>query len=101
VGAAINMGLSEALSDDGELSGRGSSLVRGTLTGLATLVGGAFHALPFLISDTQTALKVVYVVVTIELITIAWLRQRFVQGPAHRSLVQVTLGGFIVAALAR
>ena len=28
LGAAISMGLSEALSDDGELSGRGSSLVR-------------------------------------------------------------------------
>src|SRR5262249_39460904 len=44
LGAAISMGLSEALSDDGELSGRGSSLVRGALTGVATFVGGTFHA---------------------------------------------------------
>src|SRR6059036_3022708 len=34
LGAAISMGLSEALSDDGELSGRGNSLVRGALTGM-------------------------------------------------------------------
>ena len=97
LGAAISMGLSEALSDDGELSGRGSSLVRGALTGMATFVGGTFHALPFLISDTQTALKVAYVVVGMELITIAWVRRRFLQVPLHRSLVQVTMGGCVVA----
>jgi erythrin-vacuolar iron transport family protein len=99
LGAAISMALSEALSDDGELSGRGSSAVRGALTGIATFVGGTFHALPFLISDTQSALKVAYVVVAMELITIAWVRRRFLQVPLHRSLVQVTLGGCVVAAL--
>jgi hypothetical protein len=99
LGAAISMGLSEALSDDGELSGRGNSMVRGTLTGIATFVGGTFHALPFLISDTQTALKVAYVVVGIELIAIAWVRRRFLQVPLHRSLIQVTMGGFVVAGL--
>jgi erythrin-vacuolar iron transport family protein len=97
LGAAISMGLSEALSDDGELSGRGSSVVRGALTGMATFVGGTFHALPFLINDTQTALKVAYVVVGMELTTIAWVRRRFLQVPLHRSLVQVTMGGFVVA----
>ena len=97
LGAAISMGLSEALSDDGELSGRGSSLVRGVLTGVATFVGGTFHALHFLIGDVQTALKVAYVVVAIELITIAWVRRRFLQVPLHRSLIQVTMGGFVVA----
>ena len=99
MGAAISMGLSEALSDDGELSGRGSSVVRGALTGIATFVGGTFHALPFLISDTPTALRVAYVVVGMELITIAWVRRRFLQVPLHRSLVQVTMGGFMVATL--
>jgi len=99
LGAAISMGLSEALSDDGELSGRGNSMVRGTLTGMATFVGGTFHALPFLINDTQTALKLAYLVVAIELITIAWVRRRFLQVPLHRSLIQVTMGGFIVAGL--
>src|SRR3954454_19811614 len=50
LGAAISMGLSEALSDDGTLSGRGSSLARGTITGVATFIGGSLHSLPFLIS---------------------------------------------------
>jgi len=97
LGAAISMGLSGALSDDGELSGRGNSLVRGTLTGIATFVGGTFHALPFLISDTPTALEVAYVVVGMELITIAWVRRRFLQVALHRSLIQVTMGGLVVA----
>src|SRR5262249_9652056 len=99
LGAAISMGLSEALSDDGELSGRGSSLVRGALTGMATFVGGTFHALPFLIGDTQTALKVAYVVVAMELVAIAWVRRRFLQVPLHRSLIQVTMGGCAEAGL--
>src|SRR6058998_1349609 len=49
LGAGISMGLSEGLSDDGSLTGRGGSLVRGLITGIATFVGGTGHALPFLI----------------------------------------------------
>ena len=97
LGAAISMGLSEALSDDGAVSGRGSSLVRGALTGMATFLGGTFHTLPFLLSDTQAALRVAYLVVGVELISIAWVRRRFLQVPLHHSLVQVTLGGLVVA----
>src|SRR3954468_6691608 len=67
LGAAISMGLSEALSDDGELTGRGSAAVRGAITGVATFAGGSLHTLPFLIGDVQTALKLAYAVVTIEL----------------------------------
>jgi erythrin-vacuolar iron transport family protein len=99
LGAAISMGLSEALSDDGSLSGRGTSLVRGLLTGGATFVGGTFHALPFLIPNLQTALTVAYVVVGCELLLIAWIRQRFLRVPLGRSLIQVTMGGLIVAAV--
>ncbi|MDX6378215.1 MAG: erythrin-vacuolar iron transport family protein, partial [Gaiellaceae bacterium] len=51
LGAAISMGLSEGLSDDGALTGRGGSIQRGLITGSATFVGGAAHALPFLIGD--------------------------------------------------
>ena len=51
LGAAISMGLSEGLSDTGSLTGRGSSAVRGSITGLATFVGGTLHTLPFLISN--------------------------------------------------
>ncbi len=34
-----------------------------------------------------------------ELLVIAWVRRRFLQVPLHRSLVQVTMGGFVVATL--
>ena len=47
------MGLSEALSDDGALTGRGGAVTRGLITGVATFVGGSLHALPFLIPDVQ------------------------------------------------
>src|SRR5256885_8339410 len=45
LGAAISMGLSEALSDDGAMSGRGSSLARGTITGPPEFLRG-FAPLP-------------------------------------------------------
>jgi len=99
LGAAISMGLSEGLSDDGSLTGRGSSVTRGMITGVATFVGGAAHALPFLIHDTATALAVAYPVVGAELLTIAWVRKRFQQVSLARSLIQVTLGGAIVIAV--
>ncbi len=99
LGAAISMGLSEGLSDDGSLTGRGTSLVRGVITGGATFAGGTMHALPFLINDVGQALKVAYVVVAIELMTIAVIRKRFLDVPLATSLIQVTLGGAVVAAV--
>jgi VIT1/CCC1 family predicted Fe2+/Mn2+ transporter len=97
LGAAISMGLSEGLSDDGTVTGRGSSLSRGIITGGATFLGGTFHALPFMISDVGTALAVAYVVVAVELVTIAVVRRRFMAVPLPVSLMQVTLGGALVA----
>jgi erythrin-vacuolar iron transport family protein len=97
LGAAISMGLSEGLSDDGELTGRGTSLARGLITGVATFIGGTFHALPFLISDLHTALTVAYIVVACELVAIAWVRKRYLRVPLPQSLIQVTMGGMIVA----
>jgi VIT1/CCC1 family predicted Fe2+/Mn2+ transporter len=99
LGAAISMGLSEGLSDDGTMTGRGSSLTRGLITGLATFVGGFAHALPFLISDVSTALRVAYPVVAAELLLIAWIRKRYQQVSLRQSLIQVTLGGALVAAV--
>ena len=99
LGAAISMGLSEGLSDDGSLTGRGTSMARGLITGGATFVGGSLHALPFLIGDVNRALTVAYVVVALELIAIAWVRRRFMRVSLARSLVQVTLGGAVVAAV--
>jgi VIT1/CCC1 family predicted Fe2+/Mn2+ transporter len=97
LGAAISMGLSEALSDDGTITGRGSSLSRGLITGGATFFGGSFHALPFVISDLNTALALASITVVAELIVIAWIRKRFLDVSLRSSLIQVTLGGLIVA----
>ena len=97
LGAAISMGLSEALSDDGALTGRGESVSRGAITGVATFVGGTTHALPFLISDLGTALRVAYVVVAVELVVIAIVRKRYLRVSMASSLFQVTLGGAVVA----
>lgn len=97
LGAAISMGISEALSDDGSLTGRGSSLDRGLITGAATFVGGAFHTLPFLIGDVDRALLVAYAVVAFELLAIAWVRKRYLKVALSQSLVQVTMAGVMVA----
>ena len=97
LGAAISMGISEALSDDGELTGRGDSLTRGIVTGCATFVGGAMHSLPFLISDVHKALPVAYAVVAVELVVIAWVRKRYLKARLTQSLAQVTMAGAIVA----
>jgi len=99
LGAAISMGMSEALSDDGALTGRGGAFQRGVITGAATFVGGSLHALPFLISDLHKALTVASVVVSCELVVIALVRRRFLKVSLTSSLVQVALGGVIVAAV--
>jgi erythrin-vacuolar iron transport family protein len=99
LGAAISMGISEALSDDGVLSGRGSSVMRGTITGVATFIGGALHSLPFVINDVHRALALAYVVVALELLVIAWVRKRFQSVSLTTSIVQVTLGGAAIAAV--
>ncbi|HEY2715919.1 MAG TPA: hypothetical protein VGI73_06835 [Solirubrobacterales bacterium] len=97
LGAAISMGISEALSDDGSLTGRGDSVNRGLITGLATFVGGAFHSLPFLISDVHQALLLAYAVVAVELLAIAFVRKRYLKVALSQSLVQVTMAGVMVA----
>src|SRR3954468_18087569 len=96
LGAGISMGLSEALSDDGTLTGRGGAARRGTITGAATALGGTLHSLPFLISTLQVAVTLAFVVVGCELLAISWLRQRYLHVPLARSLVQVVCGGALV-----
>jgi erythrin-vacuolar iron transport family protein len=97
LGAAISMGVAEGISDDGELTGRGTALSRGIITGLGTFIGGIGHTLPFLINDVHTALGVAYVVVSVELVLIAVIRKRFMKFRLTNSLVQVTLSGVLVA----
>ena len=74
-------------------------MTRGLITGFATFVGGFAHALPFLIGDVGTALAVAYPVVAAELLAIAWIRKRFQNVSLRLSLIQVTLGGAMVAAV--
>ena len=97
LGAGISMGLSEGLSDDGSVTGRGSAIQRGAITGAATAFGGGFHTLPFLIHDVHRAVAVATAVVAVELVTIALVRRRFLDVSLRTSLIQVTLGGALVA----
>ena len=96
VGAGISMGLAEALSDDGEVTGRGNPWVRGSITGLATTLGGMLHTLPFLMPNLNIALRTAYVVVIFELFTIAYIRFKFMKSPPGKTILQVIIGGGIV-----
>jgi VIT1/CCC1 family predicted Fe2+/Mn2+ transporter len=98
VGAGISMGFSEGLSDDGVLTGRGSPLKRGAITGGMTFVGGIFHTLPFLLANFHLALALASAVVGVELIVIAFIRYRFFASSFLRSVVQVVVGGGLVFA---
>jgi VIT1/CCC1 family predicted Fe2+/Mn2+ transporter len=96
VGAGISMGFSEGLSDDGSLTGRGSPFLRGTITGLATFVGGILHTLPFLIPHVDLALYVAFGVVGFELLAISFIRYRYFDMSFVVSAVQVCVGGALV-----
>lgn len=98
LGAGISMGFSEALSDDGTETGRGSAVVRGVVTGSMTAFGGVFHSLPFLISEVHTALVVAGIVVALELVAISLIRKRFLAVSLRTSLLQVALGGALIVA---
>lgn len=98
VGAGISMGFTEAASDDGELSGRGSPYKRGVASGVMTTVGGLGHALPYLITDFWTATVIAFVVVFVELWAIAWIQNKYMETPFFRATFQVVLGGALVLA---
>ncbi len=98
VGAGISMGFTEAASDDGELSGRGSPVKRGIAAGVMTTVGGLGHALPYLIPHFWTATITAFVVVFLELWAIAWIQNRYMNTPFFRAAFQVVLGGALVFA---
>jgi rubrerythrin len=98
VGAGISMGFTEAASDDGTISGRGSPLKRGLASGVMTTVGGLGHALPYLIPDFWTATGIAMIVVFCELWAIAWVQNRYMETPFWRAALQVVLGGSLVFA---
>src|ERR1700676_5771822 len=99
LGAGVSMGLAEALSDDGIVTGRGGPILRGSITGIATAIGGTLHTFPFLISNLSVALNVAYAVVVGELIAIAFIRYRFMRGNLATTILQVIVGGGLVFAL--
>ncbi|WP_170473345.1 iron exporter MbfA [Ruegeria arenilitoris] len=96
IGAGISMGFTEAASDDGQLSGRGSPIKRGVASGVMTAVGGLGHALPYLIPDFWTATTIAIIVVFLELWAIAWIQNRFMDTPFWRATLQVVVGGGLV-----
>ena len=100
IGAAISMAFSEGLSDTGELTGRGNPLIRGSITGAGTFLGGILHTLPFLIPHYRIAILSAIVVVGFELVTLAWLRWRFFRTSFVSSLAYVTLAGVVIACVA-
>ncbi len=75
VGAGISMGFAEALSDDGSLLG---------------------HTLPYLIPNFWTATAVAIAVVAVELVTISYIRHRFMDTPFLAATFQVVVGGVLV-----
>ncbi|GMG82714.1 ferritin family protein [Paralimibaculum aggregatum] len=98
VGAGISMGFTEAVSDDGQISGRGSPVKRGLACGIMTTVGGLGHAMPYLIPDFWTATVIAMIVVMAELWAIAWIQNRYMETPFWRAAMQVVLGGALVFA---
>ncbi|MBM3603170.1 MAG: rubrerythrin family protein [Alphaproteobacteria bacterium] len=99
LGAGISMGFTEAASDDGVVSGRGSPIKRGVASGVMTTVGGMGHALPYLIPDFWTATTLAIIVVFVELWAIAWIQNRWMQTPFWRATLQVVVGGGLVLAV--
>jgi erythrin-vacuolar iron transport family protein len=97
IAAGISMAYSEGLSDTGELTGRGSPLMRGAITGVGTFIGGILHTLPFLIPHYEIAIVSAAVVVGFELVALAWLRWRFFKTSFVGSLGYVALAGLVIA----
>jgi rubrerythrin len=98
VGAGISMGFTEAIHDDGKLSGRGSPIRRGLSCGIMTTLGGLGHTLPYLIKDFWTATSIAAILVFFELWAIAFIQNRYMETPFLRSVLQVVLGGGLVLA---
>ncbi len=98
VGAGISMGLTEAISDDGVISGRGSPVKRGLACGIMTAVGGLGHALPYLIPHFWTATILAMIIVFFELWAIVWIQNKYMEAPFFRAALQVVVGGALVLA---
>ena len=98
VGAGISMGFTEVASDDGVISGRGSPITRGLVTGIMTTIGGLGHAFPYLIPDFWIATWVAFAVVFVELFAITWIQNKYMETPWLKATIQIVLGGVLVLA---
>jgi VIT1/CCC1 family predicted Fe2+/Mn2+ transporter len=96
VGAGISMGFAEALSDDGNLTGRGQPWMRGVICGLMTTLGGIGHTVPYLIPDFRTATAVAVIIVAAELAAISYIRKKYMDTPFLAAAFQVIVGGLLV-----
>lgn len=101
VGAGISMGITEAMSDDGVISGRGSPWLRGVVCGAMTAIGGLGHTLPYLVpshwaNGFMLATTIAALIVAVELVAIAWVRTKYMDTPFLRSMFQVVVGGVLV-----
>jgi erythrin-vacuolar iron transport family protein len=99
IGAGVSMAFSEGLSDTGDLTGRGRPYARGAITGGGTFLGGVLHTLPFLIPQYRLAVLVALAAITFELLALAGIRRRFFGTSFLGSLISVSLGGVIIAAV--
>jgi len=90
------MAFSEALSEDGKLSGRGNPWLRGAICGGTTFLGAIGHTLPFLIPEFTVAAYTAGGIVIVELLVIAWIRHRYLKTPLANAIVMVIVGGLIV-----
>ena len=96
IAAGVSMAYSEGLSDTGILTGRGSPITRGAITGVGTFIGGILHTLPFLIPQYHAALVCAVVVVALEMVGLAWIRWRFFRAGFARSLAWIFLAATII-----
>ena len=99
MGAGISMGMTEAMSDDGAITGRGNPWKRGAVTGFMTMIGGLGHTLPYLIPNFNVATTVAVAIVLVELWAIAWIRSRYMDTPFLRAVFEVVVGGLLVFAV--
>lgn len=99
LGAGVSMGLTEAMSDDGAITGRGSPWLRGLVCGAMTALGGMGHALPYLIPDFRVATGVAFAVVALELVLISLARWKWMGSSFHSAFLQVAAGGAAVVAI--
>lgn len=98
IGAGISMGFTEAVHDDGVISGRGSPIKRGFASGIMTTIGGLGHALPYLITDFYVATVIAMFFVLVELWAIAWIQAKYMEIKFTKDVFQVVFGGSLVLA---